>query len=402
MGLLEKIFPKKNREVNAGEYFRTFTAYAPIFSSWNGELYESELVRAAIDARSRHIAKLKVDIMGSAQPKLQTHLRQVPNSLQTWSQFLYRLNTILDMQNTAFIVPEYNNYMEQIGVVTFLPSKYELVQVNGEIWIRFSFSNGLNASEKLSNVGVMTKFHYNDDFFGSANTALDQTLSLIDIQNQGIEEAVKNASTYRFMAQVNNFAKAEDLAKERKRFTAENLRGEGGGILLFPNTYSNIQQIQQTAYTVDTSELELIRSNVERYFGVNEKVMNNTANGDELDAFFNGAIEPFAIQFSEVMTRMIFTPFEIAHGAQIIASANRLQYMTVSEKVSMSKELADRGAIMIDEIRDLFNLPPLPDGNGQHAPIRGEYYYVGEDKPQEGDTDGGNKEPGNPDDGSED
>lgn len=398
MGLLEKIFPRKNRDVKADGYFKTLTAYAPIFSTWNGKLYESELVRAAIDARSRHISKLKVDIMGSAQPKLQTKLRQAPNSWQTWSQFLYRLNTILDMQNTAFIAPEYNTYMEQTGVVTFVPSSYDLIVSNGDVWIRFAFSNGQHAADKLANVGIMTKFHYDDDFFGSANNALDATMSLINIQNQGIEEAVKNSSTYRFMAQVNNFAKAEDLAKERKRFTTENLRGEGGGLLLFPNTYTNIQQINQPAYSVDTKELELIRTNIERYFGVNEKVMNNSANGDELDAFFNGAIEPFAIQFSEVMTRMIFTPYEIGHGAQVIASANRLQYMTVSEKVSMSKELADRGAIMIDEIRDLFNMPPLPDNAGQRAPIRGEYYYVGDDKEEEPDEE---EQPGNTDDGPE-
>ena len=31
--------------------------------------------------------------------------------------------------------------------------------------------------------------------------------------------------------------------------------------------------------------------------------------------------------------------------------------------------------IEVDEIRDIFNLPPLPDGNGQVFPHRGEYYY---------------------------
>ena len=39
----------------------------------------------------------------------------------------------------------------------------------------------------------------------------------------------------------------------------------------------------------------------------------------------------------------------------------------------MAKELGDRGAILIDEIRELFNYSPLPNGAGQVAPIRGEY-----------------------------
>jgi hypothetical protein len=47
--------------------------------------------------------------------------------------------------------------------------------------------------------------------------------------------------------------------------------------------------------------------------------------------------------------------------------------MSVTQKVQMAKELGDRGAILIDEIRELFNYAPLPDGAGQVAPIRGEY-----------------------------
>ena len=200
-------------------------------------------------------------------------------------------------------------------------------------------------------------------------------MKLINVQNQGIEEAVKNSATYRFIAQVNNFSKTEDLAKERKRFSEENLSkdAESGGILLFPNTYANIKQVESKPFTVDADQMKLIDDSVNRYFGVNEKVMRNEANGDELDAFFNGAIEPFAVQFSEAMTKAIFSERERAQGSYFIANANRLQYMSVTAKVQMAKELGDRGAILIDEIRDLFNYPPLPDGAGQVAPIRGEY-----------------------------
>lgn len=384
MGLFDILFPKIKQKIRADDYFQTLSAYTPVFRTWNGKLYESELVRTAIDARSRHIAKLKPCFYGAAQSKLVTKLKQVPNTIQTWYQFIYRLNTILDMQNTAFIVPEYNHNLERIGMITFLPKRYELVMCDGIPWIRFIFSNGLTAAEELSNIGILTKFQYSNDYFGESNSALNATMNLINIQNQGIEEAVKNASTYRFMANITNFSKPEDLAKERQRFTEENLSGDGGGLLLFPNTYQNIKQITPNAYNASSSERELIQKNVTFYYGVNEKIMNNSANGDELDAFFNGAIEPVAIQLSEVITRWMYSPFEQSNGSYFVAVANRLQYMSITAKVSMSKELGDRGAIMIDEIRELFNWGPLPDGAGQHAPIRGEYYFAGE-KSEEGE-----------------
>ena len=64
-------------------------------------------------------------------------------------------------------------------------------------------------------------------------------------------------------------------------------------------------------------------------------------------------------------------------GSGIMATANRLQYMTNADKLNVSRDMADRGLMMIDEIRAIWNLPPLPDGLGQVFPIRGEYYLLG-------------------------
>lgn len=380
MGLFDRLFPK--RDVKTSQYFKLLTGYTPSFSTWDGQLYESELVRAAIDARSRHISKLSIRIDGAAQPKLKTKLNKRPNDFQTWSQFLYRLNTILDMKNSAFILPTYDRDGDINGVTAIYTEHWELLDVRGDPWIRFYFDHGRHTAERLDHVGIMTKYQYRNDLFGEKNTALADTMRLINLQEQGIEEAVKNSASYRFMARVNNFAKAEDLKKERQRFNSENFGqgADGGGIVLFPNTYADIAQVNAKPFTVDADQMKLIQTNVFNYFGVNEKVLQNSAMGDELDAFFNGAIEPFSIQLSEVMTKMLFTLKEQASGSVVYATANRLQYMPVGQKVSMAKELGDRGMIMIDEARALFNYPPLPDGTGQHAPIRGEYYMVDDDE----------------------
>ena len=381
MGLLDSIFrPDKNRAEqealkNARATFKTLTAYRPAFTTWRGAIYESDLVRAAIDARARHISKLKVEIHGAAKPGLQSKLRQGPNQWQTWSQFLYRVSTILDAseRSTCIIVPVLDEYLVTTGYFPVLPDKCEVVDFKGEPWLRYNFTHGQTAATPMKDCAVLTKYQYKNDFFGDGNGALDETMKLVHIQNEGIEEAVKNSATYRFMAQVNNFTMADDLAKERKRFTQENLvaDAEAGGLLLFPNTYQNIQQIKNTPYTVDAAQMELIKTNVSNYFGVNERVMQNLATGEELDAFFNGAIEPFAIQFSEAMTKAIFTERERAQGSYLIANANRLQYMSTAAKVQMAKELLDRGVMTINEARELFNYADMEGGDV--APIRGEY-----------------------------
>ena len=391
MGLFEKLFPKKHEDIRVGQYFKLLNGYTPAFTSWSGQLYESDRVRAAIDARSRHISKLSVRIDGAAQPKLKTKLTKRPSDYQTWSQFLYRLNTILDMKNTAFIVPTYDRFGEINGITTVYTDRWDLLDVNGEPWVRLYFDYGRSTAEQLRRIGIMTKFQYKNDLFGENNMAMDSTMELINLQNQGIEEAVKSTASYKFMARVNNFAKAEDLVKERDRFNSENFGANAGsGMILFPNTYSDIAQISVNPYTVDAEQMDKIDRNVFDYFGVNEKILQNSAMGDELDAFFNGAIEPFSIQLSEVLTKMLFTDTEQAHGSVVYATANRLQYMPVAQKIAMAQQLGDRGMIMIDEARELFNYPPLPNGAGQHAPIRGEFYMV--DEQPEGETDGSDEE----------
>ena len=232
MGLFEKIFPRLAATRQAQGYFKTLTAYRPAFTSWNGAIYESGLVRSAIDARARHNSKLAISFTGTAQRSLQAKLKIAPNEWQTWSQFLYRLSTILDNQNTAFLVPIYNEFGEITGTYPVLPSRCEIVQANGIPYLKYTFQSGETACIELNLCGILTRFQYMDDFFGESNRALVPTMDLIHAQNQGIKEGITNGATYRFMAKVNNFTKAEDLAKERKRFNRENFSGEDGGGLL--------------------------------------------------------------------------------------------------------------------------------------------------------------------------
>ena len=384
MGLLDKIFrPKEAKKSEdalreAKSFFQTLTAYTPVFTNWGGAIYESEIVRAAIDARARHISKLKVETIGTANPSLQSKLALGPNQWQTWSQFLYRVSTILDVTNTAFIVPVFDERMVITGVYPILPSCVSLMEYEDEIWLRYQFRDGQYAAVEFRKCAVLTKHQYKSDFFGDSNAPLKETMQLIHIQNQGIEEGVKNAATFRFMATLNNFSSAADLAKERERFTETNLSTESksGGFLLFPNTYKDIKQIDVKPYSVDAEQMKQIRENVFNYFGVSEAVLQNSAKNEELEGFFDGAIEPFAIQFSEAMTKMLFSERERAQGSYLIANANRLQYMSTSQKVQMAQQLLDRGVMSRNEARELFNYDTIEGGDTFF--IRGEYINADE------------------------
>ena len=391
MGLFDFLFKNRPKvKIEAEETFKMLNGYSPKFTSWRGSIYEAQLVRAAINARATHVSKLKVETLGSAKPALQNKLKHGPNQFQTWSQFMYRLCTILDVYNTAFITPIYDEFGAVSGIFSPIPKRCEVVTVKNIPYLRYEFGWGEHAAIELENCGIMTKFQLHSDFFGENNVALDPTMELIHIQNEGIQEGVKSAATYRFMAQVANFTKADDLVKERQEFTEKNFSrdAQGGGLLLFPNTYKDIKQIDVKPWVVDADQMKIINESVYEYFGVNEDIIENRAYGDKWTAFYEGAIEPFAIQFSEVMTKMLFTFREQSQGNEVMATANRLQYLSNAEKLNVSTQLLDRGIISINDAREIWNLPSLGE-DGDVRIIRGEYYNT-DDKvtEQEGEGDG--------------
>ena len=374
MGLFQWLFgdDTEPKVMKNAEQFKLLTAYEPIFTNHYGSIYENALVRSAIEAKARHISKLKVELQGEAQPNLKARIKHNPNDWMTYPQFLARCSTILDCTNNLFIVPVQNEYLETIGFFPVLPDKVKLIEdKNKKLWLRYTFRNNQNGIVEFDRCAYLNKHQYKSDFFGDNNHALDNTMDLISIQDQGIKEAVKNSASYRFMARVSNFTSPDDLAEERQRFSRENLSGENGGLLLFPNTYTDIRQIESNPYNIDAEQMQLIQKNVYDYFGVNENIIQGKATSDELDAFFNSAIEPFAIALSEALSRAIYTERERSFGNHVYVNANRLQYMSQTAKVQVARDLGDRGILTINEIRELFNYSPLP--NGDVAYIRGEY-----------------------------
>ena len=377
MGIFDKVFKKKNQNKKVEGYFKTLEGYTPAYTTYDGGVYEMELTRACIHTFASHASKLSPDVSGADLAGIKTMLDNKPNPWMTSAQFLYKLATIYETQNTCFIVPMLNEVDGIIGYYPVNPRYVELVKVSGdtEPWIRYTFGNGERAAVELSRCGIVNKFLYKSDFVGENNSALDPTMKLIDMQNQGIVEGIKNNSSFRFMAQHNNYLNDADLTKEQKRFSRNNLSGDSGGVLLFPTNYTNIKQIDSYPRVVDPKQMEIIQDRVYTYFGTNSEVLKNIAVGDKWSAYYEGKIEPFAIQLSQAMTTMTFSANQIARNNSIMWNSNRLQYMTNAEKANMISTLFDRGLLSTNMGMDILNLPHVPDGDKFY--IRRDYVEVG-------------------------
>ena len=376
MGAFSKLFAKIKAKQMMGGFFAMLDGYSPAFSTYDGGVYEMELTRACIHTFATHCSKLQPKVQGPDNKNIQAVLDGKPNIFMTGAQFLYKCATIYETLNTCFIVPVLDSFGRIAGYYPAVPDLTEIREQDGEPYLVYTFGNGEKAAIELYRVGVVSKYLYRNDLFGEDNSALEPTLQLLATQNQGIAEGIKNSASFRFMATVNNFTMGKDLARERKKWVEENLGPDAGGLALFPNTYGNVQQIQSTAKIVDPEQLKLIQDRVYTYFGTNEKILHNEAAGDDWAAYYEGKIEPFALQLSQAMTVMTFTHNERTRKNKngIIWSANRLQYMTNADKLQVSSQMFDRGILSINDVMDVWNLPHVPDGDKRY--IRKEYTEI--------------------------
>ena len=374
MGVFEKIFKRPRLQRQVDGYFQMLDGYTPIFSDYDGGVYEMELTRSCIHTFANHCSKLLPAVSGPDSRGVKAMLDGQPNPFMTVAQFVYKVATIYDAKNTCFIVPILDEFDRLVGYYPVNPQQTEVVDVGGEPWLRYTFKNGKKAAIELAKCGVVSKYLYNSDIKGEDNRALNPTLQLLSTQNQGIAEGIRNSASFRFMATVNNFSKGKDLANERKSWVKDNLGSDSGGLALFPNTYTNVQQIQSVAKIVDPEQMKIIETRVLNYFGCNERILQNQATGDDWSAYYEGKIEPFALQLALAMTCMTYSQNERTRGNNIAWSSNRLQYMTNADKLQVSSQMFDRGILSINDVMDIWGLPHVPDGDKRY--IRKEYTEI--------------------------
>lgn len=370
-------FKEKKRKEILTQTFQLLNGYTAAFSTYNGGLYEMELIRSSVDTISTHASKLNpVVVAGKKYKNLEKMLQNMPNSLMTTQQFLAKVVNILKTENNAFIVPIYSDITasEIIGIYPVRASGSNIIMFDGKPYLKYRVGNK-NFAIEYERVGHLRNHYYDKEYYGCDNKALNPTTELINTQNQGIVEGIKQSANIRFLAKLSNVLLAEDMEKEKKRLINNNLgASNNGGVMIFDNKYSDIKTIDSKPFIVDDKQSELIQRNVYNYFHVSESVIQNKASEDEWNSFYEGCIEPISIQLGQILTKMFFSVEEINRGYYIFFESSKLQFASNDTKLQVSQQLFDRGILTVNQIMDIWHLPHVEDGDKRY--IRKEYTEV--------------------------
>lgn len=331
-----------------------------------------ELTRAAIHSFATHVSKLKPEVSGSDNGILRKHLLYKPNALMDTKKYLYRVATAYQTENSVMIAPITDDYGYITGYYPMLMSKIQIIEYQNQRYVRYDMGNGNHFAVEFERCGILNQFQYRSELWGENNACLRPTLELIHTQNQGIINGVKNSASVRFLARLAQTLKPSDVERERKAFNEHNLSADNnGGAMIIDAKYADVKQIDSKPYVVNPSQMQQIRENVFTYFGTNNAILQNSFNSEQWNAYYEGKIEPFALEMGLVHTNMTFSEREIAFGNEIMFTSNRMQYLSNAEKLNTVTQLFDRGFMTHNQGLEIFNMSPVEDGDRRF--VRKEY-----------------------------
>ncbi len=396
MGLFD-IFQRKKKVVAPIDYdTRLFKSTLNIFSDFGDNINASDVVKVCIDRIATHSAKLKPryvktennETVQEKSGSIAYLLKYQPNYLMTPFDFIYRVITLLYLNNNAFIYPEYDPLTyELVALWPIKPSNVEaLKDESGSLYFRFYFTDKKPYTLPYDSIIHLRRFFGINDVFGgngaiADHDALLKTIKINDSVLQGLDNAVRTSFQIKGLLKINGILSDKDKAAQKKEFDEalkESMNG-GGSSIVPVDLKSDYVPLSTDPKLVDSTTLSFLQKKIISYFGVSESIYDNKYDENEYNAFYESVIEGIAISLSEAFSKALLTRGQLEKGEQIIFYSERLQYASWNTKVGAIEKLMGLGILSLNESRALLGFEPIEGGSKRLQSLN----YVDADKASE-------------------
>ena len=393
MGLFD-IFKRKKKVIAPLNYdTKLFKTTLNLFTDFGDNINASDVVKICIDRIATHAAKLKpryvkTEVDKTVQEKkgnLSYLLKFQPNPLMTPYDFIYKVVTLLYLNNNAFIYPVYDqNTYDLVAIWPIKPNSVEMLKdESGETFLRFYFSNGKSYTLPYESIIHLRRFYGTNDLFGgsgavSDHSALLKTIKINDSVLQGLDNAIKSSFQIKGLLKINGILNDKDKTAQKKEFD-EALKEsvETGGSAIVPvDLKSEYIPLATDPKLIDSTTLTFLQKKIISYFGVSDAIFDNKYNENEYNAFYESVIEGIAIALSEAFSKALLTRGQLEKGEQIVFYSERLQYASWNTKVQAIEKLMGLGILSLNESRALLGFEPIEGGNKRLQSLN----YVDADK----------------------
>lgn len=369
--LFSTIFGNKKQTEITKTQLQMLNSYNAQFTTLSNNTYDSKVARQCIDRIATHCAKLvpkhiKDSISNNIKGDINFLLQNQPNPIMTKFDFIYKTVSMLYTDSNAFVFIAKDKTGFITGFYPVLATNYDLLEdKTGKIYLQFKFINGKEYTLPYLELIHLRLFYNKHDIFGTNNKVLKTDIDTAHTASEGIKNAIKTSNNLRGILKYENaILKDKDLKSSKEAFVNDFLNLENESGIAAMDAKADFKEVNLKPITLDKSQLEQVNYNIFDYFGISEKIVNNSFTTEDWNAFYEGVIEPRAIQMSDAFTNKIFSYKAIKEGHKIVFTANRLQYATLGNKISLLKEAGALGLLTKDEAREIIDLHPLGGEEG--------------------------------------
>lgn len=388
--LIDTIFNVKPNQEDSTKYTNAqlINSYTNFITNYNAEIYNDLSVRSCVDTIARHVAKLKpVHIIqdengrNAQKSSINSLLANRPNIYMSTSDFLYKVASQLLYYGNAFIYIQKDNKQNINGFYPIDFTSCELKEYDNNLYLKFNFNNAKNIVIPYTDIIHIRRNYSTHDLLGQdAYKPLLETLTNLSKSRQSISNKVENGGKISGILKLSGMVSQSEWKTKAELFADwfKSSTSKSGGVATIDSTADFIP-VSTKAESAEEAQLKYLQSEVYSYFGINEAIVNGSYNETEWQAFYESIIEGIKIQLSQEFTAKVFTEKEKEYGNIIDFNSNRLTYASTTNKVNMVKELGALGLLTTNEARELFDLPPVEDGDKRLVSLN----YINADKADE-------------------
>lgn len=370
--LFGMIFGKQKQAPITASYLQMLNGFNPTFTNYTGNLYESKVARQCIDRIATYCAKLiPKHIKGSINNEVNLTINQLlqnrPNPLMNTYDFIYKIISMLYTDSNAFVFIQKDKQGYITGFYPIIATQYELFQnESNEVYLQFDFINGQTYYIPYLQLIHLRLFYNKGDIFGTNSNVLKTDIQTSVTASEGIANAIKTSNNLKGILKfTNSMLKEKDIKASKDAFVKDYLNLENTSGIASLDAKAEFQEVNIKPITLDKAQLEQVNNNVYDYFGISEKIIRNDFTDNEWNAFYEGVIEPRAMQLSYEFTNKIFSNVAIQEGNKIVFTANRLQYQSLDKKKQILEIALPYGLLTKDMALEVLDLPPIGGEEGK-------------------------------------
>ena len=371
------LFRKRIKNADEKAVYKMLIDTGNGFYTWNGKLFQSDIVRSCIKPKTKAIGKLipkhiRESVLEDGKRKITINpvpyikmLIEEPNQYMAMQMLLEKTANQLSLNGNAFILIVRDKFGLPCALYPIPCASVETrYATNGSLYMKFMYINGKSDIFPYSDVIHLRDDYFFNDIFGeNPADGLSRLMNMCGSIDNGIINAIKNGGIIRWLLKYSTPMRDEDLETNAKKFAKNflSISSDSMGVAA-TDAKAEAQQVTTNDYVPNAAQTDRVTKRIYDFFGTNEKIVSGTYTEDEWISYYESVIEPIAEQLSAEFTRKLFTRKERSYGNKIVFESSNLTFASMQTKLSLAS-LADRGIMTPNEIRYYLNLQPIDGGD---------------------------------------